>query len=247
MRALIFVLVLRFSVLAESTSALAESADQKSPVDQLIPWLLDEKQELRSIPFGEVIFDTTGKHVLPVDRNSEIDQRVIRQFSAVLDRVLEKMNEPSSPIQKVERINEVSSYFENSLRELLNAAPGLSCEFPHTADGKIQRSGYPDLRVVDVASKRVFYLDPKLYAVGSRDSSFRAFYFEPKITTNKVRDDAVHLVVGFEHDPRADGHWNFTRWDLIDLSHFKVKLKAEFQASNRDMYRPEAIVATSAK
>jgi hypothetical protein len=32
---------------------------------------------------------------------------------------------------------------------------------------------------------RVFYLDPKLYAAGSRDSSFRTFYFEPKITTNK--------------------------------------------------------------
>jgi hypothetical protein len=41
--------------------------------------------------------------------------------------------------------------------------------------------------------------------------------------------------------------WKFTRWDLVDLSHFKVKLKAEFQGSNRDMYRPEAIVATSAK
>jgi len=26
-----------------------------------------------------------------------------------------------------------------------------------------------------------------------------------------------------------------------------VKLKAEFQGSNRDMYRPEAIVATSAR
>jgi hypothetical protein len=26
-----------------------------------------------------------------------------------------------------------------------------------------------------------------------------------------------------------------------------VKLKAEFQGSNRDMYRPEAIVASSAK
>jgi hypothetical protein len=37
------------------------------------------------------------------------------------------------------------------------------------------------------------------------------------------------------------------RWDLVDLSQFTVKLKAEFQASNRDMYRPEAIVTSSAK
>jgi hypothetical protein len=41
--------------------------------------------------------------------------------------------------------------------------------------------------------------------------------------------------------------WKFTRWDLVDLSRFTVKLKAEFQGSNRDMYRPEAIVAASEK
>jgi hypothetical protein len=111
----------------------------------------------------------------------------------------------------------------------------------------VQRSGYPDLRLVDQATNRVYYLDPKLYAAGARDSSFRTFYFEPKVATNKVRDDAVHLILGFEHEPRKAGHWNFTRWDIVDLSHFKVRLKAEFQGSNRDMYRPEAVVATSAK
>jgi len=107
------------------------------------------------------------------------------------------------------------------------------------------RSGYPDLRIVDVASKRVFYLDAKLYAARSRDSSFRTFCFEPKIATNKVRDDAVHFIVGFEHEPRGKNvRWKFTRWDLVDLARFKVKMKAEFQGSNHDMYRPEAIVAS---
>ena len=109
-------------------------------------------------------------------------------------------------------------------------------------------SGYPDLRLVDRETKRVFISIRSSYAAGSRDSSFRTFYFEPKIATNKVRDDAVHLLVGFEHEPgKSEGHWKFTRWDLVDLAHFKVRLKAEFQGSNRDIYRPEAIVATSAK
>jgi hypothetical protein len=134
------------------------------------------------------------------------------------------------------------------IRELLNKTPGLTCDFPKTAAGGKQRSGYPDLELVDQLSHRIYYLDPKLYAVGSRDSSFRTFYFEPKIATNKVRQDAVHFIVGFEHEkPAADRPWKFTRWDLVDLSHFQVKLKAEFQGSNRDMYRPEAIVATSGK
>jgi hypothetical protein len=222
-------------------------------VDQLIPWLLDEDQQLRSVPFGEVIFDTTGKKVLPFDANNAVDRRIAKAISVACDETIKRSNAPDSTIQNIDRINEVSAHFENSLRELLNSTPGLRCDFPVTLEGKLQRSGYPDLRISDLASKRVFYLDPKIFAAGSRDSTFRAFYFEPKKTTNKVREDAVHFVVGFEHAPRESGlgspnaRWKFTRWDLVDLSRFTVKLKAEFQGSNRDMYRPEAIVASSAE
>jgi len=219
-----------------------------APVDALIPWLLQENKELRAIPFSDLILDTTGTRVLASDPKNATDLRVIKQISGVLDEVIKRMNAPESIIQGIPRINEVSSHFEDMMRDLLDAAPGLHYEFPPTAEGHVQRSGYPDLRLVDVETKRVFYLDPKLYAAGSRDSSFRTFYFEPKIGTNKVRDDAVHFIVGFEHAARTkNGGWNFTRWDLVDLAHFTVRLKAEFQGSNHDMYRPEAIVATSAK
>jgi hypothetical protein len=241
----------------------------KPAVDQLIPWLLAEGTQLRGIPFSEVIVDVTGKKVLPFDARNEADQRVRKGIAAACDETIKRLNAADNRVQKVARINEVSSHFEDALRELLNSTPGLSCDFPKTGDGKVQRSGYPDLRIVDLASKRVFYLDPKLYAAGSRDSSFRTFYFEPKTGTNKVRDDAVHLIVGFEHQPRTvaaslsrgdsgesentaterrsykqSAMWKFTRWDLVDLANFKVKLKAEFQGSNRDLYRPEAVVAS---
>ena len=238
-------------------SALAQpSPPLKNPVDQLIPWLLDEDQQLGGVPFSQVIFDTTGRRVLPFDPNDPVDHRVVKAISNACDQTMKRLNAPGSVISRnggIERINEVSSHFEDMLRELLNTTPGLQCDFPLTAQGKVQRSGYPDLRVIDLQSKRVFYLDPKLYAAGSRDSSFRAFYFEPRKATNKVRDDAVHFVVGFEHSPREGGSgfpntiWKFTRWDLVDLSRFTVKLKAEFQGSNRDMYRPEAVVTSSAK
>lgn len=232
---------------AEGTDLTEKSQSANPSVVQLIPWLLDEDRQLSGIPFSEVILAATGKRVLSFDAKSEADQRVIKQISGVLDEVLKRMNAPESAVQKVGRINEVSSHVENLLRDLLSAAPGLSCDFPRTSEGRVQRSGYPDLRIVDAASQRIFYLDPKLYAAGSRESSFRTFYFEPKITTNKVTDDAVHLIVGFEHEPKSDRRWNFTRWDLVDLAHFKVRLKAEFQGSNRHIYRPDAIVATSAK
>ena len=239
------------AVVAQSSATLPESptpATGKAAVDQLIPWLLDENQQLRVVPFSEVIFDTTRKRVLLFDAKNAVDQRVAKAISAACHETMKRLNAPNSAIQHVDRINEVSSHFEASLRELLNATPDLRCDFPLTAEGKLQRFGYPDLRIADVESKRVFYLDPKLYAAGSRDSSFRAFYFEPKKATNKVREDAVYLVVGFEHQSREqNGQWKFTRWDVVDLSRLTVKLKAEFQGSNRDMYRPEAIVASSAK
>ena len=234
-----------------ASTAIAQSSPKRNDaVDQLIPWLLHEDRQLRGVPFSEVIFDSAGKKVLPFDANNPVDQRVAKVISAACHETMKRLNAPGSTIQNIDRINEVSSHFEDSLRELLNATSGLRCDFPLTAEGKVQRSGYPDLRIVDLPSQRIFYLDAKLYAAGSRDSSFRTFYFEPKKATKKVRDDAVHFIVGFEHEPREGGPrspsamWKFTRWDLVDLSQFKVKLKAEFQASNRDMYRPEAIVAT---
>jgi hypothetical protein len=248
LRLLFTLLALQFCIAKNSAQQTSNvTASPKSPVETLIPWLLQQDRELRGIPFSAVIFDATGKKVIAVDKENATDQRVIKQIAGVLDEVIRRMNGPDSRIQGIARINEVSSHFEDMMRELLNATPGLSCDVPHTASNRVQRSGYPDLRLVDTETKRVFYLDPKLYAIGSRDSSFRTFYFEPKIATNKVLDDAVHFILGFEHEKRSGDHWNFTRWDLVDLAHFKVKLKAEFQGSNRDLYRPEAIVATSAK
>jgi hypothetical protein len=54
-------------------------------------------------------------------------------------------------------------------------------------------------------------------------------------------------LVAIEHDEKSGGRWKFQRWELVDLSHFRVRLKAEFQGSNRDMYQPGAIVGTSQK
>ena len=99
-----------------------------------------------------------------------------------------------------------------------------------------QRSGYPDLRLIEQASGSVFYLDPKLVEEGSESSTLRTFYFEPKNETLKITDDAVHLLIGIEHDGKA-GAWTFTGWRLVDLSTLKVRLKAEFQASNAQLYR----------
>lgn len=231
----------------QSAGSPAATPDPQSAAATFIPWLLQGKEELTQMPLADVVFYATGKKVIAMDPQNEADQRVLALLRTTLDEVLKAMSEPDSPVQSVARINEVSAPFEMMIRERLAAAEGFSCDFPKTASGKVQRSGYPDLRLVDRASGRIYYLDPKLYSANNRTSSLRTFYFEPKVETNKINDDAVHLILGIEHEGRKAAYWSFTRWDVIDLVKFKVRLKAEFQGSNREMYRPDAIVATSAE
>ena len=212
---------------------------------RLVTDLMADEHELANVPFAEVVQAATGKRVLAMNPANAVEREVLAKIGRALDAVLRQLNATNSPARQKRRINEVSALFENAMQAELNAVDGFACDFPKLASGARQRSGYPDLRLVDKKSGRVLYLDPKLFERGSRASSLRTFYFEPKRETNKILDDAHHLIVGIEHDGKANGAWQFLSWELVDLSNFRVKLKAEFQASNRDLYRPEAIVGSS--
>jgi len=213
-------------------------------VQSIVTTLMNDEAELKGVPFSEVVHAATGNRVVPLHMTNAVDRELVAKIGRAMDEVLRKLNAPDSPAQSKRRINEVSALFEAAMKTELNAIEGFECDFPKLASGARQRSGYPDLRLADKKSGRVLYLDPKLFERGSRTSSLRTFYFEPKRETNKILDDAHHLTVGFEHDGQ-NGAWKFLGWELVDLSTFRVKLKAEFQASNRELYRPEAVVAKS--
>ena len=134
-----------------------------------------------------MIVDVTGKNVLTFDPQNEIDRRVVKQISAVFDEVTRRMNAPDSPIQNIVRINEASSRFEDMFREVLNAMPGFSCDFPRTAKGRGNPRVIPICAWSILRAAACFILIRKLYETGSRASSFRIFYSEQKIATNKAR------------------------------------------------------------
>lgn len=224
-----------------ATACLAHGAD----ATRLVTDLMREENELASVPFAEVVQAATGKKVLAMNPTNSIDRELLSKIGRAMDEVLRTLNATNSPARQKRRINEVSALFENAMKAELNATEWFECDFPRLASGAHQRSGYPDLRLVDKRSGRVLYLDPKLFERGSRASSLRTFYFEPKRETNKILDDAHHLIVGIEHDGKAEGAWRFVNWELVDLTKFRVRLKAEFQGSNRDLYRAEAIVGSS--
>jgi hypothetical protein len=223
-----------------------EKIARKASVDRdsaLVRSLLSENLSDRTFSFATVASACSGKKVIPLD-DSPPHLRVTAAIGKAIEASLAELNRPESPVRQLRRINEVSRLFEDAIHRHLIEIPDISCDTPPTRSGTHQRSGYPDLRITDTATGNVFYLDPKLVAVGSESSSFRSFYFEPKDSTLKITDDAVHLLAGITHDGNT-GAWTFTGYRLVDLSTLRVRLKAEFQASNADVYGKPAKPALS--
>lgn len=219
-------------------------APEPSPAE-LVRWLLGHQDDLRDIPFAEVVLAATGKRIIPVDPGR--DAAMLQKLGDALDATLAALNDPAHAIHRAGRVNEASHFIEDEIRRQLNRIPGWKCTIPLTAGGHELRSGYPDLRVVTDTGV-VMYLDPKLHDAGSRGSSFRTFYYEPRMLTGKIQDDAMQMLVGVEHDGGGDSAtMRFERWELIDVSKLRVSLKAEFQSSNAGIYRPEMIVGRSVK
>ena len=230
----------------EKQGELVEKSAQRRAANadvELVKGLLKENLSKREFDFAVVVEAVSGKKVLPL-AGRKSGERVREAIEEVIAEVVGKMNGEDSPLRGLRRINEGSRFFEDGLLAGLDAMEGISCEIPHTREGAAQRSGYPDLKITDRATGEIYYLDPKLMESGSVDSSLRTFYFEPKDGTLKITDDATHLLIGIEHDG-SDGNWKFLGWRLVDLSVLKVKLKAEFQASNREVYEKSSVLETS--
>ncbi len=229
-----------FSFLLAGVALLASPAvraEDSADACELVRWVLRDERGLKDIPFPDVVLAATGKKVIPVDPKN--DAAWLERIGRALDRTLHALNEPEGKIHDTARVNEASRHVEDRLLLELNSEPGWKCTIPKNAGGEDQRSGYPDLRLT-MENGKVVYLDPKLY--DSPTSTLRTFYYEPKTSTNKIRDDARHLLVAIRHTGKSGNDLRLTSWELVDVSKIRVRLKAEFQASNSDMYRPENIV-----
>lgn len=200
----------------------------------LIRALLAQDLPGRSFAFSDVVAAVAGKRVNPLG-TSAVHAAAASAIMTALDAACAESSFPAAPVQSARRINDASRFFEDSLREKLNAVPGFRCEIPLARTGKRQRAGYPDLQITHLPTGAVFYLDPKLISRGSETGTLRTFYFEPKKTTLKIHHDAVHLIASIIHEGTPN-HWKFSSGKLVDLSALRVRLKAEFQANNADIY-----------
>jgi hypothetical protein len=206
----------------------------------LIKNLLKENVSNREFDFSTYISAVSGKNVIPAKQRSSYP-RIRAAIHTAMIGLLAEMNTLDSPLRDLERINESSRFFEDSLLAKLEATEGINCSAPLTRAGKTQRSGYPDLKIQDQETGDIYYLDSAFMERGSEASSLRTCYFEPNDSTFKITDDASHLILGIEHDGNTD-NLKFSTYRLVDLSHLKINLKAEFQASNKELYRAESIL-----
>ena len=164
--------------LGVSVTAAAEPTG--SSVEASIHQLLDSRDQLESVLFGDVVRAVSGHPVLAVDPADPVDAGMLDSITDALASSLKQFADAEHPIHQIGPVNEISRLVEDTMQEELDAMEGYLCEVPVNASGHRQRSGYPDLRFVHIESGRVFYLDPKVYRKGSETSTFRTFYFEPR-------------------------------------------------------------------
>jgi len=222
------------------------SINQQAGTRELIQLLLAQDLGTRKFAFPDVVLAATGKKVLPLTLSKSSHQMIYQAIISATKETASELSQEGSPVRKLRRINEASRYFEKLIIQKLDLHPELQCSIPLNNKGNAQRSGYPDLLITHTnhdGIKTHAYLDPKLFEDKSISSSLRTFYYEPRKHTNKIQHEALHLLIGISHDGN-DGSWKFTNSKVCDLFHFHVRLKAEFQASNRDLYKKPALITT---
>ena len=196
---------------------------------------------LEGIPFPIAIKAISGHEVIPFDRGNKQDLGLLEKLCQAAD-IAGKQAFQDGIFRK--RPNEVGNDIEPYVKEALKRV-GLQADTPLTQKQKRQTTGYPDIEVID-SDSRVTYLECKTYNLANIGTTFRAFYFSPSKKSCKVTADARHLVMSFqiEIDQRKE-HQAYVpvHWRIYSIDSMVVQVKHEFNASNRQMYRPETLLA----
>jgi hypothetical protein len=214
--------------------------DQNNYIKQLEETISKFLKPLKDIPFPIAIKAISGHEVLAFDKNNQKDKELLNRLTKAMDIVVRSAYKAGIATA---RPNEVGNHIEPFVKDAINSI-GMKAEIPLTTNGKHQSAGYPDVSIKDVDG-RMTYLECKTYNQKSIGSSFRAFYFQPS-ESPKITNDARHLMVGFEIvREKRNGKSVFVpiHWKLYTLEKMLVQVKHEFNASNKGIYKSEALLA----
>ncbi len=197
-------------------------------------------EPLKGIPFPLAIKALTGFKVLTFEPSVEQNKKLLEQLSKAAQLGGRKAFEEGI---FTARPNEAGNHIEPFVVDALKDV-GLKADKPIAKSGKRKAAGYPDIQIEDEWN-RTIYLDCKTYNTLTKDQTFRTFYFSPS-KDPKITKDAFHLLMSFELDTaEREGRRAFipVSWQIYTLDKLLIQVKHEFNASNKDLYTKESLLA----
>lgn len=197
-------------------------------------------EPLKGIPFPVAIKAISGFKVLAFDASIDENKKLLSQLSkAAQIGGKNAFDEGIITARPNEAGNRIEPFIVKALKQV-----GLTAGKPLSKSGKKKTAGYPDIQIENNEG-RTIYLDCKTYNTLTKDQTFRTFYFSPS-KDPKITKDAFHLLMSFELDV-ADrkGKRAFVpiSWQIYTLDKLLIQVKHEFNASNKELYTKEALLA----
>lgn len=215
--------------------------ENREYIQQLEETISKFMEPMKDIPFHLIIKSVYGSEVKKLELEGPKDKELINKLEKVSD--LAARNAKEDGIFR-SRPNEVGNDMEDYVIDGL-ASVGWKGRTPKRADGKRQSTGYPDIYFEDEYGRPV-YFEVKTYNKKTVSSTQRTFYMSPpEEGKEKITKDAFHIVVSFEigREVRAGTRCYYPKgWKLIDPYSMKMRVKHEFNSSNRELYKKENLI-----
>jgi len=215
--------------------------DREEYIRQLETVIRKFLEPLKGIPYPIAIKALTGCEVLHFDLSNEDNKELLDLLKSAAQMAGDEAYKRGiSTTRPNEAGNHIEPFVISALRKV-----GLKADKPITKSGKKKVAGYPDIEIIDKHG-RVIYLDCKTYSAETKNQSFRTFYFSPS-EDPKITKDAFHMLLSFElTKEKRNGKTVFVpiSWQLYTLEKLEVQVKHEFNASNRDLYKKEFLLAS---
>lgn len=214
-----------------------------SDLDEIISKFLEP---IRGIPFHDAIKSLTGTTVIKLDLSRTEDRKLVKKLKKVANIAMKDASREGIFRSRPNEVgNDIETYVKDALRKV-----GFSPDTPKRKDGKRQATGYPDIYFKDDFNRHI-YLECKTYNKKNIDTTQRSFYLSPSVTgSSKIIYDAIHIIISFEIIQVARENkrcYEPVAWKLVDIYSMKVNIKHEFNASNKAIYKSDAILADSIK
>ena len=214
--------------------------DDKERLQILEQALAQMLKPVKGIPFSVIVKSLADQQVIRIDKTGASDADLLDRLEKAIRFCTAELQ--SNPIRRP-RPNEVGNDVEAYVMRALPQA-GLKAARPTSKGGLGKSTGYPDILVRD-RENRATYIECKIFAHGTAETTMRSFYLSPS-DSFKVSVDARHLLLAFGMiaSPIAsrDSSYIPKSYKLIDLHDLLCDVKYEFNSDNRRLYAPSMIL-----